>query len=249
MLPTEQGSWRLFDALGVRVYLHWSWFLIAAIQVGTPQAAEMFSDWLFHIGWYLSLFAIVLLHEYGHALACKSVGGRADKIVLWPLGGVAYVQPPPRPLATLWSIAAGPLVNVALVPVTLGLMWTAGGSVESLNAGSDWQRFTFVLFATNLGLLIFNILPVFPLDGGQMLQAILWLFMGRARSLAVASGTGIVFASAGAAAVILFRLDWWLLIMAIFIGWQSFTGYVYARRLAAYERYERAWGVDPFDGR
>ena len=71
---------------------------------------------------YLALFVIVLLHEFGHALACRQVGGQADQIVLWPLGGVAYVAPPPRPGATLWSIAAGPLVNVVLVPV-LTILW------------------------------------------------------------------------------------------------------------------------------
>ena len=49
---------------------------------------------------YLALFSIVLLHEFGHALACRQVGGKADQIVLWPLGGVAYVAPPPRPGAT-----------------------------------------------------------------------------------------------------------------------------------------------------
>ena len=73
----------------------------------------------------LALFVIVLLHEFGHALACRQVGGQANQIVLWPLGGVAYVAPPPRPGPTLWSIAAGPLVNVALTPV-LGGVWAAG---------------------------------------------------------------------------------------------------------------------------
>src|SRR5437016_10121848 len=66
---------------------------------------------------YLALFIIVLLHEFGHALACRQVGGKADQIVLWPLGGVAYVAPPQRPGATLWSIVAGPLVNVILAPI------------------------------------------------------------------------------------------------------------------------------------
>ena len=66
---------------------------------------------------YLALFVIVLLHEFGHALACRQVGGTADRIMLWPLGGVAFVNPPQRPGATLWSLAAGPLVNVALLPI------------------------------------------------------------------------------------------------------------------------------------
>ena len=69
-------------------------------------------------GWnILALFLIVLIHEFGHQLACRSVGGQTHDIVLWPLGGVAYVSPPQRPGAQLWSIAAGPLVNVVLIPV------------------------------------------------------------------------------------------------------------------------------------
>src|SRR6478609_5525926 len=75
---------------------------------------------------YVSLFLIVLMHEFGHSLACRSVGGKADQIVLWPLGGVAYVNPPQRPGATLWSIAAGPLVNVLLAPM-LTVLWVLAG--------------------------------------------------------------------------------------------------------------------------
>ena len=71
----------------------------------------------------------MLTHEFGHALACRSVGGTADNIMLWPLGGVAYVNPPQRPGATLWSIAAGPLVNVALaLPLTVA--WLRPPGVE-----------------------------------------------------------------------------------------------------------------------
>ena len=65
----------------------------------------------------LALFLIVLIHEFGHQLACRQVGGKTHDIILWPLGGVAYVSPPQRPGAQLWSIAAGPLVNVVLFPM------------------------------------------------------------------------------------------------------------------------------------
>src|ERR1041384_1084041 len=112
-MPTRQGSIHLFRLAGVDVYLHWWWFLIAVyeIQGGTSR----YSSIAWNIAEYLGLFVIVLMHEYGHALACRQVGGIANRIVLWPLGGAAYVNPPPRPGATLWSIAAGPLVNVVLI--------------------------------------------------------------------------------------------------------------------------------------
>src|SRR2546430_14926764 len=115
----RQGSIHLFRAKEIDVFLHWSWFLMAAYEFSTRKG--QYSSPLWNLLEYLALFVIVLLHEFGHALACRQVGGTSDQIMLWPLGGVAYVNPPPRPGATLWSIAAGPLVNVALLPVLFGI--------------------------------------------------------------------------------------------------------------------------------
>src|SRR5919108_1788912 len=121
-MPTgQQGSIRLFRFAGIDLFLHWSWFLVAAFEISGRTRSYSSITW--NVLEYLALFFIVMLHEYGHALACRQVGGRANQIVLWPLGGVAYVDPPPRAGATLWSIAAGPLVNVALVPLLSGVGW------------------------------------------------------------------------------------------------------------------------------
>src|SRR6266850_8181006 len=120
MLPAKKGSLRLFRFAGIEVYLHWSWFLVAAYEV--QSRGRSYGSLAWNALEYLALFSIVLLHEFGHSLACRQVGGKADQIVLWPLGGVAYVDPPQRPGATLWSIAAGPLVNVALLFVLTPLL-------------------------------------------------------------------------------------------------------------------------------
>src|SRR5438876_547496 len=125
MLPTHRGSFRLFRFAGVQVFLHWSWFVVALIEINTRS--KEYSSLVWNTFEYVTLFAIVLIHEFGHALACRQVGGKADQIVLWPLGGVAYVSPPPRAGATLWSIAAGPLVNVILAP-PLTLLVALGSS-------------------------------------------------------------------------------------------------------------------------
>src|ERR1051325_1746938 len=118
------GAMRLFQLGGITVYLHWSWLLVASYEIF--YAIDRYDSRLWNAAEYLTLFVIVLMHEFGHAFACRSVGGTADRIMLWPLGGVAYVQPPARPGALLWSIAAGPLVNVALVPLTVALLMTVG---------------------------------------------------------------------------------------------------------------------------
>src|SRR5438094_9124146 len=126
MTSLRQGTIHLFRVSGIDLFLHWSWFLVAVIDIN--NRARSYSSLTWNVLEYLALFFIVMLHEFGHALACRQVGGTANRIVLWPLGGVAYVSPPPRPGATLWSIAAGPLVNVVLLPV-LSVLRVLSGSL------------------------------------------------------------------------------------------------------------------------
>src|SRR5258708_755157 len=126
------GSFRLFNVAGIDVCLHWSWFVVAMYEINARGNAYSSMSW--NALEYLSLFFIVLLHEFGHSLACRQVGGRADLIVLWPLGGVAFVAPPQRPGAVLWSLAAGPLVNVALVFVLMAISWLSHSLDLTTNA-------------------------------------------------------------------------------------------------------------------
>jgi len=189
MAATRSRSLHLFNFRGIDVFLHWSWFLVALIEIDSRSGSYSTLTW--NVLEYVGLFAIVLLHEFGHAFACRQVGGRANRIVLWPLGGIAYVQPPQRPGATLWSIAAGPLVNVVLMPVLLVLVM--------MNSVYGWGRsvpdvhtFLVALAFINGILLVFNLLPIYPLDGGQILRSMLWFWMGRARSLMVTSVIGMV---------------------------------------------------------
>ena len=95
MRTVPQGSFRLAQVAGIDLYFHWSWFLFAGYEISRRRSSYSSLTW--NIAEYLGLFLIVLLHEFGHALACRQVGGQANQIVLWPLGGVAYVAPPPRP--------------------------------------------------------------------------------------------------------------------------------------------------------
>lgn len=242
MLPNPQGSFRLFQVFGITVYLHWSWLLVAAFEVS--YRGQNFSSPAWNVAEYLALFGIVLLHEFGHSLACRQVGGRADQIVLWPLGGVAYVQPPPRPGAVLWSIAAGPLVNVALAPVLFMALrfcpteaMQQGGD-QLLDAAPDITKFVLTLNFVNALLLVFNLLPIYPLDGGQILQALLWFIVGRARSLLIASTLGLIV---GACLVIplLLTQRFWLALMALFVASRSWYGFQQARMRIKLEKLPR----------
>lgn len=238
-MPTgRQGSIRLFRFSGIDVFLHWSWFVVAVYEI--QSRAGSYSS----VGWnvleYLVLFLIVLLHEFGHALACRQVGGVANRIVLWPLGGVAYVDPPPRPGATLWSIAAGPLVNVVLTPI-LASMAQFNHSQLWTETGPNFDGFLPTVFWINAGLLAFNILPIYPLDGGQILRSLLWFVLGRARSLMVATILGLI----GIAAFIglaLWRGSIWYGVLAAFMLLMCWGGLQHARDLLRIAKLPRRAG-------
>jgi uncharacterized protein (TIGR03067 family) len=192
----QKGSIRLFRVAGIDVLLHWSWFFFALLRLQSPGTDGTFAFvhydaqvWYFFE--YLALFALVLLHEFGHVLACRSVGGIANCIVLWPLGGIALVDPPARPGPLLWCIAAGPFVNLLLLAPTIGF-WFVCRVAGYEDTAPDLYRFAVALAYINGYLLLFNVLPVFPLDGGRVLQALLWFVMGRARSLQVATVVGLL---------------------------------------------------------
>jgi Zn-dependent protease len=231
-----QGAFRLFKFRGIQVYLHFSWFIIAFYQL--TQRLNNYHAPIFAVYEYLALFGIVLLHEFGHALACRQVGGSADHIVLWPLGGIAFVNPPRRPGAVLWSIAAGPLVNVALVPV-LELLWIIASHTGLADSAPDTIRLIGTIRSINLVLLIFNMLPVYPLDGGQILQALLWFPLGEIRSLQIASVTGLI---GGACLAVYALMSWsfWFGIMAFFLLSRAFAGWQYAKALVAEETARKA---------
>jgi Zn-dependent protease len=227
-----QGTFRLFQFRGIQVYLHFSWFIIAIYQF--TQRLGNYRSPLFAAYEYLALFAIVLLHEFGHALACRQTGGTADHIVLWPLGGVAFVNPPRRPGAVLWSIAAGPLVNVALAPV-LALLVFFAAQAGLKDSAPDTFQLIGMLFKINLVLLIFNMLPVYPLDGGQILQALLWFPLGEIRSLQIASVIGFIGALVLAALALVFGLmePFWVAIMTFFLISRAIAGWQYAKAMIA----------------
>ncbi len=210
------GSIRLFRLLGIDVFLHWSWLLVALFQVNRGQA--MYGSVFWSALEYIALFAIVTMHEFGHALACRSVGGRAERIMLWPLGGVAYVQPPPRAGAQLWSIIAGPLVNLVLIAPLYFLYITFQNQPGNIGLFFKWINII------NIALLIFNMLPLYPLDGGQVLRSVLWFFVGPKTSLKIASIIGLIGAGIGAA-LALMTGSIWLIIMAAFAGMQSYAGF------------------------
>jgi Zn-dependent protease len=238
MFPLGRNSIRLFRIAGIDVFLHWSWFLVALIEI--QSRANAYTSLTWNVLEYAVLFLIVLLHEFGHALACRQVGGTAEQIVLWPLGGVAYVSPPPRPTAMLWSIVAGPLVNVVLIPVFL-VIGAASQTLGIYQTVPSFHPFLRAVATINVTLLLFNILPIYPLDGGKIVWSLLWFVLGRARSLMVATIIGFV-GVAGFIGVAFVTRSTWLGVLCVFFLLNCWTALRRAFSMARQEKAPRHQG-------
>ncbi|MBI4586698.1 MAG: site-2 protease family protein [Planctomycetes bacterium] len=170
---------------GIDLWIHWSLLLLFAY--------EIYKHWIHMAGWEslgywglwtAAIFATIFLHELGHCYAAFRVGGGADAIVLWPLGGLAYCDAPRAPRAQFWVAAGGPLVNVGLAAFlaaaflamdSSGLAPGIGIPFFSINFSAPyWLIFLQGFFSWNITILLFNLLPIYPLDGGRIFQAVLW---------------------------------------------------------------------------
>ncbi len=183
-------------------------------------------DWRIATVFSAVLFLSVLAHEFGHVIAARNTGGRGDEILIWPLGGLAFVQP----ARTFWSqfltAACGPAVNAVLCLLTLPLVlgWSPQAAdvlhpfvfprVE-LASETVWLDLVVLVFVANEILLLVNLLPVFPLDGGRMLQCVLAERCGRESGneiyLRVGFTAGFLFLFAG----LVFSNTWVMFIGAI----------------------------------
>lgn len=201
--PENPLGWslKLFRVAGivVRVHLFTVIFMIGQVLWSIPQSNAGFGFTMLAM---VSLFVLVLLHEFGHCFACRWVGGGADRIVMLPIGGLALCRPPETWRSNFITTAGGPAVNLVLLPITsLSLVIAGLGSAVVFNpfapfaalAQPEFQSAGTVLtwakialwwvHYVNLILLAFNVLvPAYPMDGGRLLQAALWRKMGYHRA-------------------------------------------------------------------
>ena len=201
-----QSSFRLFSVRGIDIKIHITFPLIlvwAAIQFGALSERGL-EGAVFGVLVTLLLFTIVIMHELGHSFMALEFDVPISQIVLLPIGGVAQMgRMPDKPGQEFMVAIAGPLVNfvlaivlgllAALLPLELSrdaIMRTLRGMGE-LNLTSVFGY----VFATNLFIMIFNLLPAFPMDGGRVLRALLAtrLEYTRATSIAVFVGQGMAW--------------------------------------------------------
>jgi hypothetical protein len=158
-------------------------------------------------------------------------------VLIWPLGGLAFVSPPPRPGALFWTIAAGPLVNVVLAPLLFLLQYLTN-PLPLFPIRSDLNQLFTALAWFNVVILVFNLLPVFPLDGGQLLHSLLWRLFGQIPGLAISASIGLA-AGAGLGVWAAKEREWWLVLMAGFLVLGATGGLARARLLTRLRHAER----------
>lgn len=180
---------------GIDLYVH-ATFALLLLWIGHSAYAVRGSsrDSMLAMAFVLAIFGIVILHELGHALTARRYGIRTRDIILLPIGGVARLERiPEEPKQELAIAIAGPLVNVVLAAVFGSLVLLTGVPTEmSRTLGHNW---IFELFAVNVTLTIFNLVPAFPMDGGRVLRAVLAMNMPytRATQLAASIGQAMAF--------------------------------------------------------
>lgn len=234
--PRRASGNRLFRLFGVDIRVHPSWLLFAlfvawSLATGSlPVAFEGLPErayWGMAVAIMAGLAASIVLHEMGHTLVARSMGLPIERITLFAFGGVAELTEEPKAARTeLLMAVAGPLVSVGLAVV---LAFVAG-ALEAIGARPEIVGALAFLASLNLTLAVFNLIPAFPLDGGRVLRALVWMRTKnprRATDLAARTGEwfGLALMVAGLLLAVrggLVQGLWWILIGA-FVRWMAST--------------------------
>ena len=200
-------SFKLITVSGIPIRVHASFLLVlvwaAWLGFNNSNGRSAWASIGFMVLFTLLLFLCVVLHELGHSLAAQAVGTKVHDITLWPIGGVARLSAMPRrPLHEFLITAAGPAVNVVLAAVLAGVavawigpnrvssMFVTGRGLARLLEAQNGQSLVLLLALQNIILVVFNLIPAFPMDGGRLLRSFLAGFLSFHTATRLASWVG-----------------------------------------------------------
>jgi len=189
-------SLKLGKPFGIKLAVHWTFLLLIAwVVIMDLTRGRSFNEALWSILFVLVLFVCVTLHELGHALVAKRYGYPTKSITLLPIGGMANIEKmPEKPKQELWITLAGLSVNVVIALVLWGIISTTGGVTTEMSVQAiTSNNFLVLLMIVNVFLVVFNLIPAFPMDGGRILRSILSFKMKREKATRVAMMSGQIF--------------------------------------------------------
>lgn len=210
-------SWKIGEFAGIGLYVHATFpLLLAFVALPSLIYDRDVPGALASVAFILVLFVCVVLHEYGHALAARRYGIKTQDITLLPIGGVARLERmPEKPSQELVVAAAGPMVNVVIAAVLFFVILLTTGTLPALGLDDPNASILAQLLTVNVVLVLFNLIPAFPMDGGRILRALLATRLEYAQATRYAAwlgqGIAVLFALAG------FFFNPLLIITALFI--------------------------------
>jgi stage IV sporulation protein FB len=177
-------------------------FLLFLIWIGAAQWRQGGREAAFDgVVFIVLLFACVVAHEFGHILVARSFGIRTPEVTLWPIGGIASLERiPEKPREELLVAVAGPAVNVTIAGVLIVVLGGLGAA-DLTDLENPQIGLLARLAVANVILVVFNLIPAFPMDGGRVLRALLAMRMDHVAATRIAArigqGTAFVFAALG----------------------------------------------------
>lgn len=193
-----KANLNLGSVSGIKIKVHWTFFfLILWIVFDELKRGGNIDSILFNVVFVLAVFFCVVMHELGHALTAKHFGINTKKITLLPIGGMASLDKiPESPKQEFLVVMAGPMVNI-FIAIILAFIISVQEIIrlnisEYLDMLKSFtlENFLFYLFIVNIGLVVFNFIPAFPMDGGRILRALLALKLNRVKATQIASSVG-----------------------------------------------------------
>ncbi len=198
-IETFGKSWNIGTYFGIPVKIHWSFgLLLLFLFYNIVTSGLKLWEGVAYTVLMLTVFACVVLHEYGHALTAKKFGVDTVDIIVSPIGGIARMKYiPDKPMQEFFITLNGPLVNLILGSLLAVLLFLITGKF-SLNLDTynleDPMEFVRLLSLINFTLFFFNLIPAFPMDGGRILRSLLAVKLGKVKATRIASLVGRFFA-------------------------------------------------------